>query len=127
MFCGDGEIVIDLHMEPTLMQSAVGVFTNQGKAALQYGPLIYCVEGLDHEDDVHTLCFDTRSANWQKEFSGLYGCPIFHGHGFRRMNPTGSLYYPLSENYAETELTLIPYHAFANREETDMLVFLGYR
>lgn len=127
VFHGDGEIVIVLQMEPTLMQSAVGVYGNQDKAALQYGPLIYCVEGVDHQNDIHSLYFDTRTANWKKEFSSLYGCPIFRGHGFRRMNPSNSLYYPLSENFTETELTMIPYYAFANREETDMLVFLGYR
>ena len=114
-------------MEPVLMQSATGVYKNLDKAALQYGPLVYCAEGIDNGNDIHNLYFDTRSPNWKMEVCGKCGCPKFVGHGFRRIDPTGDLYYPLAESFVETELTMIPYHVFANREETNMLVFLSYR
>lgn len=127
VFAGDGEIIVEFVMEPTLMQSATGVYKNLDKAALQYGPLIYCAEGIDNGGDVHSLYFDTRSPNWKMEVCETCGCPRFTGHGFRRIDPADGLYYPLAESFAETEITMIPYHVFANREETNMLVFLGYR
>ncbi|MBQ4605094.1 MAG: glycoside hydrolase family 127 protein [Clostridia bacterium] len=127
MFAGDGEIIVDLVMEPVLMQSATGVYKNLDKAALQYGPLVYCAEGIDNGNDIHNLYFDTRSPDWKMEVCGKCGCPKFVGHGFRRIDPSADLYYPLAESFVETELTMIPYHVFANREETNMLVFLSYR
>lgn len=127
IFQGDGEIVVDLTMEPTLMQSATGVYKNLDKAALQYGPIVYCAEGVDNGGDVHSLYFDTKNANWEIELCDDCHCPKFHGHAFRRIDPTNALYYPLSDNFVESEINLIPYHAFANREETGMLVFLSYR
>ena len=127
IFTGDGEIAVDLVMVPTLMQTATGVYKNLDKAALQYGPLVYCAEAIDNGGDVHSLYFDTRAANWKMEVCETCGCPRFVGHGFRRIDPTGDLYYPLSDSFVETEITMIPYHVFANREETNMLVFLGYR
>ncbi len=127
VFTGAGDIVVDLTMEPTLLQSCTGVYKNLDKAALTYGPLVYCVEAVDNGGDVHSLYFDTRTPGWHMEVCETCGCPTFTAHGFRRIDPTGSLYYPLSESFAETKLKLIPYHIFANREETNMLVFLGYR
>ncbi len=127
VFAGEGEIVVNLTMEPTLMQSCTGVYKNLDKAALKYGPLVYCVEGLDNGGDVHSLYFDTRTPAWKMEVCETCGCPKFTAHGFRRIDPTGNLYYPLADSFQETQLTLIPYHVFANREETNMLVFLGYR
>jgi DUF1680 family protein len=88
---------------------------------------MYCAEGLDNGGDVHTLYFDTRNPNWQTESCEKCGCPKFTCHGFRRIDPTDALYYPLSDSFTETEIRLIPYHVFANRGETSMLVYLGYR
>lgn len=127
IFQGDGEIVVEFVMEPVLMQSATGVYKNLDKAALQYGPIVYCAEGVDNDGDVHSLYFDTHGANWQMDVCDTCGCPTFHGHAFRRIDPTDALYYPLSDSFVETKIHMIPYHAFANREETNMLVFLSYR
>ncbi len=125
VFTGDGEIVVELTMEPVLMQSNTGVYKNLDRVALQYGPLVYCAEGIDNGGDVHSLYFDTRNPGWKMEVRDGY--PVFTVHGFRRIDPAGELYYPLAESFRETEIKLIPYHTFANREETNMLVFLGYR
>ena len=53
--------------------------------------------------------------------------------GLRRVDADGTvdgadpLYAPLEERFRPFPLKLIPYYAFANRGETDMLVFLNYR
>jgi len=141
-FAGDGVIHICFTMKPTLMQSAVGVYKNLDKAVLQYGPLVYCAEGVDHGGDVHSLYFntDTEKADWQTEIWEDCGLPVFAGNGARRIdkidNPSlaayprpiscNALYYPLDPVYKPVRLRMIPYHAFANREETNMLVYLGY-
>lgn len=144
-FAGDGVIHIIFTMRPTLMQSAVGVYKNLDKAVLQYGPLVYCAEGIDHDGDVHSLYFNTDAAkaDWQMEVCECCGLPIFTGSGARRINhpnlaahpafanyprpiPQNALYYPLDMTYEPVRLRMIPYHMFANREETNMIVYLGY-
>ena len=144
-FEGDGTIHIVFKMVPTLMQSAVGVYKNLDKAVLQYGPLVYCAEGIDHDGDVHSLYFnvDPAKADWQMEVCETCGCPVFTGNGRRRINhpnraahpafadyprqiPNNALYYPLDPVFEPVRLRMIPYHVFANREETNMIVYLGY-
>ena len=144
-FAGDGVIHITFTMVPTLMQAAVGVYKNLDKAVLQYGPLVYCAEGIDHDGDVHSLYFNTDAteAHWQMEVCECCGLPVFTGNGARRINhpnlsahpafagyprpiPQNALYYPLDLTYQPVRLRMIPYHMFANREETNMIVYLGY-
>ncbi len=126
VFAGDGEISVEFTMEPVLMQSSVKVYTNLDTAAVQYGPLIYCAESADQEGDLHSLYIDTRDPGWKTEICKRCGCPHFTVRGYRRSDPSEELYYPLDEVFEETRIRLIPYHAFANREECDMLVFLRY-
>jgi DUF1680 family protein len=38
-----------------------------------------------------------------------------------------ALYRPLTDCYTPTRIKLIPYYAFANRGESDMLVWMRYR
>ena len=144
-FEGDGTIQVNFKMVPTLMQSAVGVYKNLDKAVLQYGPLVYCAEGLDHDGDVHSLYFNVNpaKADWQMEVCETCGCPTFTGNGWRRIDhpdhtahpafagyprpiPNNALYYPLDPAFVPARLRMIPYHVFANREETNMIVYLGY-
>ena len=57
------------------------------------------------------------------------GCPVFTGNGRRRLDPelpNNALYYPLNPVYEPVRLRMIPYHTFANRDETNMIVYLGY-
>ena len=123
-----GSVTVDLHMEPELITSSVQVVRNIGKAALRRGPFIYCAEGVDHDGDVQTLFFDTaalssaviRRDDTLKE-------DVIELDGWRIKDQTDALYHPLSDRFEKVKLTMIPYHAFANRGETDMLVFLGYR
>ena len=114
-------------MTPVLMQTAAKVYGNLDTAAVQYGPLVYCAEGVDNGGDVHTLYINAREPDWKSELCPVCGCPHFKARGFRRLDRSADLYHPAEDLFAETEISLIPYHAFANREESNMLVFLRYR
>ena len=127
VFAGKGEITVDFPMEPVLMQSSVNVYTNLDTAAVQVGPLIYCAEALDQNGDVHSLYIDARNPGWKAEPCPTCGCLLYTVHGYRRTDRSEELYYPLEETFDETNITLIPYHAFANRGDSNMLVFLRYK
>lgn len=124
-----GKFTVELDMTPVLVQSNVNVYKNIGKAALRRGPVIYCAEAVDNDDDVHTLYFDASAVSGTSvTYDDFFGVPVLTAKGFRRRNPEGTkLYYPLSECFEDAEIKLIPYFGFANRGESNMLVFLSYR
>jgi DUF1680 family protein len=124
-----GEVLIKLEMRPELVASSVRVSRNIGKAALRRGPMIYCAEGVDHDGDVHTLCFDRMAVNTAKIVSDeALRTEVITMEGWRRVDTeTEALYAPLLEHYRPVTLRMIPYHLFANREKCDMLVYLSYR
>lgn len=124
-----GEIAVNFAMKPELITSSVNVVRNIGKAALRRGPVVYCVEGVDHGGDVHTLCFDRTTVGDAKvvhdEAIGLDALELA-GLRYADAQPD-ALYAPLEERFVPTTIRAIPYHAFANRGETDMLVFVSCR
>ena len=124
-----GEVLIKLEMRPELVASSVRVSRNIGKAALRRGPMIYCAEGIDHDGDVHTLCFDRMAVNTAKIVSDeSLNTKVITMEGWRRVDTEpDALYAPLLERYQPVTLRMIPYHLFANREKCDMLVYLSYR
>lgn len=123
-----GSFTVEMDMTPTLMASHVGVYRNIGKAALRRGPVIYCAEAVDHPCDLHTLTFDrAKVAEAKVSENEDFGLPTLTLDGFRRVSPTDALYAPLEECFEPQTLRLIPYSCFANRGESDMLVFLNYR
>lgn len=131
-----GEIVVQLEMEPEYVVSHVGVYKNAGKVALRRGPVIYCAEGVDNDGDVHSLYANGSAPAFAlAESAPETGIPDILASGYRRHNATPAmdsglqLYAPLaiSETYAPATIRFIPYHAFANRGESNMLVWLPYR
>ncbi|MBR4206432.1 MAG: glycoside hydrolase family 127 protein [Clostridia bacterium] len=123
-----GEFTVTFEMKPMLVSANVEAVNNIGKAALRYGPFIYCAEGADNGDDVHTLFFDRAMISMAKaEYSTFFGAPVITLPGLRIKSMTRALYAPLDEQYEYAPLRMIPYAAFANRGECDMLVWLNVR
>lgn len=131
-----GEITVQLELEPEYLVSHVGVYKNAGKVSLRRGPVIYCAEAIDNGGDVHSL-FASGSAPAFALTDSVpeTGIPDIVASGYRRHNADPlmdsglRLYAPLTvpEKFVSTEIRFIPYHAFANRGESNMLVWLPYR
>ena len=49
------EVKLYLKMEPQRIYSHPNVNENLGRVALQCGPLIYCIEQNDHQDDLDVI------------------------------------------------------------------------
>lgn len=131
-----GEIVVRFEMQPEYVVSHVGIYKNAGKVALRRGPIVYCAEAIDNGGDVHSLFADGANPAFAlAESVPETGIPDVIARGYRRHNATPAmdaglqLYAPLSvpEKCTPEEIRFIPYHAFANRDETNMLVWLPYR
>ncbi len=123
-----GEFTIVYEMKPVLISANVNVTPNLEKAALKRGPVVYCAEGVDNGGDVHSLYFDRSTVrNADVEYSDFFSAPVITLPGFRIRNSSDDLYGPLDEVYEFVKIRMIPYAAFANRGETNMLVWINVR
>ncbi len=99
------------------------VKNNSYKAALQRGPLMYCLEGQDQEDErVLHVQMDINApvrSSFQKDLlSGIQTIQM-RGNLFERSKAGEVTATPLS-------LTAIPYYAWANRGKDFMTVWIPY-
>ena len=86
-----------------------------GKVAMERGPLVYCLEGIDHERRIADLllpdCLNLE-AEHREEFLG--GVTVLKGDRMAGENTPS----------ASTPLTAIPYYAWNNRGAGEMAVWL---
>jgi len=108
----DGDVVLlDLPMPVRRVQSHPNVVENIGKVALERGPLVYCVEGIDHEGKALDLALPENNEVYV-EFDPdlLDGLVVIRGKALR--------------NGKTRELTAIPYYAWSHRGKGEMTVWL---
>lgn len=114
------QLSLDLGLCARFVYSNTNVYDNIGRAAVMYGPLVYCAETADNES-VHTFFADTAAPI---EVAGeKYGVPGIKVCGEKRVVSDG-LYSEHPPVSAEAKLNMIPYFAFANRGECEMLTYL---
>ncbi len=119
----DGMITeIDFGMPVCFMESNPLVHENCGRYAVMRGPVVYCAEEMDNGKCLRDICIDT-SSEIKEEYDEKYSLPVLSLRGTRREKKS-QLYYKKSDAREETEVKLIPYFAFANRGESEMLVWL---
>ncbi len=126
-------VTLNLPMPVRMIESNPNIVENQGRIALMRGPLLYCVEAVDHGGfDVRRLIVPP-DANFDVDFYPdlLNGVSILRGAGLiadEEQNWGDQLYRErlpnISGTYRTVELTAIPYYAWANREAGPMQVWL---
>lgn len=106
------ELVIRLPMEPHQVKSADEVAENLGKAALQRGPVIYCLEGTGQKDpDIEKALLDPAQNPVY-----TYNPVLLNGTGILQAN--GNI------NGREIQLQFVPYYSWANRGPAPMKVWI---
>jgi DUF1680 family protein len=127
-----GDVVrLVLPMPVRLIESHPRVWENAGRVALMRGPLLYCLEGVDHPGvDLEQIVIpsDARfTAAYQPDLLG--GVTILQTQGTSQ--PIEEVWddrlyrhvMPPSERHP-ADLTAIPYHAWGNREAGQMRVWI---
>jgi len=95
-------VQINLPMPVRTVQADVRIKDDIGKVALQKGPVIYCAEWKDNSGNVSNLVLPAKATlKTQFEPKLLGGVDVLKGNGF----------------------TAIPYYAWANRGEGEMMVW----
>ncbi len=123
-FSDGDELILVLDMAPYRIYTTTLVHNNEGYAALQRGPLVYCLEGADNEGEVHSLRLARESELLEADASQLFGgIKVLKTEGYR-MQPSKELY---SRHRPETQpctITAIPYYVWGNRGLNQMRVWI---
>lgn len=122
----NGEITVDLHLEMPVVPMAANrrIHENAGRIAVMRGPVVYCAEAVDNGEDIHSVTVERHAP--YTVCDGRFGVPELTVPACRPPK-SGRLYMPVDDTTETCTLRLIPYFAFANRGESEMLVWLPQR
>lgn len=115
------KIQFNLPMTVEKIISNEKVVNNKGKVALQYGPLIYCLESPDNAGATSNLIIPEHSA-----FTPAYQSDLLHG--VMTLQGQGiAVVVDSAKNSVATRpqtITAIPYYAWAHRGKGEMTVWI---
>ena len=116
-------VTVTFDLTPRRVWADARVLRAAGQAAVMRGPVVYCAEGLDNgERELHNYVL-THTFTATEEGSDTYGLPTLTVPCVKCVTEGGSLYSNTPPKTEDAVLKLIPYNAFANRDETDMRVW----
>lgn len=117
---GSADIEIEFNMPVVCIKANRRVHEDAGRIAIMRGPVLYCAEGVDNGEDLACVTVDIHSEF--KQESGEFILPSLYVNAYREKY-SDELYSKAGDDYEEFTLRLIPYYAFANRSETEMVVW----
>jgi DUF1680 family protein len=129
---------LELDMTPQLVAAHPKVYEDAGKVAVQRGPLVYCLEQLDQAGTsitgVAVPAVKKGAPGFRTEHRAdlLGGITVIRlqGVAYDEAGSLSTLYRPAGPVAHRvgpyTDLTFIPYYAWANREPSPMRVWIPY-
>ncbi len=119
----DDVLELDLGMEPVRVWAHPAVADAAGRVALERGPVVYCLEGVDQEGPVGSLVLP-RSAALDTRPDARTGLVTLHADARRDVTDEDVLYLTSPPERRSTSLTAVPYFSWGNRGDTDMTVWV---
>ncbi len=123
------KVELNLPMRPIINEANPMVEEIRNQVAISYGPLAYCVEGVDLPEGVTIdnilLPLDAKmNVKYEKDLLG--GVKTITTEALVRTSSfdKSNLYAPINDGYKPFKLKLIPYYTWSNRGEYEMSVFL---
>lgn len=118
------EINVDFDMTPTAVYPNKNITRDMGRMCIMRGPVVYCAEGIDNGgNNLHRFTVPD-DFGWEVAENEYFGLPTLKIDAYEWKYGDTELYSHNRPTKEKTTLTLIPYNSFANRGETDMLVWL---
>jgi uncharacterized protein len=111
------QVELRLPMAVRTVEADERVAENRAKVTLEYGPIVYCIEGIDHEGSVMDLLLPLSAG---QELERVYRSDILGGTFVlegRALRPGG----------AEVPLVALPYYLWSNRGPGEMRVWIPVR
>jgi DUF1680 family protein len=131
-------VTLDLPMPTEVLEANPRVTENTDRVAVQRGPVVYCLEQSDQPTapplaDVALFASRANGKAFQSEYKAdlLDGVTVLRTSGAARESASSkqALYMPATFDTPKMrpqELTLIPYYVWANRQPTQMQVWIAY-
>ena len=113
---------LDFKMKVKLMQARAEAIFNCGRYAVQRGPVVYCMEECDNGAYLRDIRLDGR-ARFRYGKHKTLGVPALTVKAYRRKTENDPLYSERHDSLEKVNAVLIPYYAFANREECEMQIW----
>lgn len=128
IYTADDVITVAFTMTARRVYTSSRVSANTGKTALQRGPLIYCAEGVDNENDVLSLSLKRNGEIRVSEYlpDTLFGIRKLFAEGYRE-TVNEELYSFDRQKVRPCQVTFVPYYTWANREPNQMRVWIPER
>lgn len=118
-----GNAVIELNLDVSAKIVYANPLVNEdaGKAAVKAGPVVYCAESVDNGENLRAITLSPDAVFTKVENNAL-GTVDLEAEALRLKSFNGL--YTSTREYEKIKLHLIPFFAFANRDECDMTVWL---
>lgn len=117
-----GDVVeLEFPMDIKRIKANENVEADRGQVAIQRGPLVYCLEWKDQEEQkvLHMTLEENPKFSYQFQTELLNGVGVIETQGYSlRSNLDGSL------DKTATKLVAVPYYAWANRGRGEMTVWI---
>ncbi len=128
-------VTLQFNMAPQVLEANAQVTENNGRVAVQRGPLVYCMEQIDQGEgvalkDVALSADKASSGRFDEKFDkDLLGGVLVLRHAgavYEESADRSGLYFSHNappRKSRPVQLTFIPYYAWANRIQTPMQVW----
>jgi len=118
------KVAVELPMKAQHVYANTNVKADTGRFAIQYGPIVYCLEGADNKDSLVQNIVVDKAAPMQVSYNAglLNGINVITAEGEstkRQLNTTALL-------TSKQKVTAIPYYAWDNRGANEMEVWIPY-
>jgi uncharacterized protein len=132
---GGDTVTLQFNMAPQVLEANAQITENNGRVAVQRGPLVYCMEQIDQGEgvalkDVALSADNASSGRFDEKFDKdlLGGILVLRHTGavYEESADRSSLYFSHNappRKSRPVQLTFIPYYAWANRVQTPMQVW----
>ena len=115
---GETKISLDFHIRPRFVYANENVWYDNGRKAVEYGPMVLCAESCDNGKNLRAVRI--RSLAGAKKTVGEYFMLEVNAERLRSGEALYSYEPPVSEKIS---LKLIPYFSWANRGKGDMKIW----
>ncbi len=117
------ELIMD--MAPYRIYANTKVSADSGKVAFARGPLVYCAEGTDNDEDVFSLSAapDAAITVLPYDEKKLYGIVPMEVSGYR-LHSSNALYSQARPARTACNIRLVPYYTWCNRGLNQMRVWI---
>lgn len=121
------KVILTLDGTPHFVYASSKVAANTGKTAIQRGPLLYCFEGVDNEQDVLSLCLKKEGKITLEKYLPelLGGTQRLFVEAVRLYEEPG-LYFRECPEEKECTAIAVPYYTWGNRGENQMRVWMNF-